>query len=78
MAKKVIEKRDNAENFKDRSLYCFSRSNPIRRFCLFITNNVIFTYTVLVVIIVSSVFLAIENPLDSLTSKKTVVLNILN
>ena len=63
---------------KDRVLFIFSKENKLRKACFFLTESTIFKYVVLAIIIISSIFLAVENPLDSLTSRKTVVLNVLN
>ena len=47
------------------SLFCFSVTNPIRKFCYYLSNNSKFDYFILAIILVSTVQLAIENPLQN-------------
>jgi voltage-dependent calcium channel T type alpha-1G len=46
--------------------------------CLAVITSPIFEYTILVFILASSIFLAIENPLQSSTATKNIVLGYLN
>jgi Ion transport protein len=62
----------------DRTLYLFSMSNKLRLFCDRLISYPAFEYTILAFILASSLFLAIENPLDSQTSTKSIILSYLN
>eukprot|EP00003_Mantamonas_plastica_P025771 TRINITY_DN5128_c0_g1_i1.p1 TRINITY_DN5128_c0_g1~~TRINITY_DN5128_c0_g1_i1.p1 ORF type:complete len:562 (+),score=206.03 TRINITY_DN5128_c0_g1_i1:150-1688(+) len=50
------------EGTYDKSLFCLTKNNPLRRLCTRIVDNRWFDHWILFVIVVSSVFLAMENP----------------
>ena len=55
---------DDEEYGENRSLFIFNMDSRIRRFCSAIIWWKYFDYIILVLIIVSSILLAIENPLN--------------
>lgn len=54
-----------------KSLYLFDEDNALRRFCATITRHWIFDNIVIVLIIISTVSLAFEHPMDDPNSDKT-------
>ncbi|XP_033643023.1 voltage-dependent P/Q-type calcium channel subunit alpha-1A-like isoform X11 [Asterias rubens] len=51
------------------SLFIFSTTNPIRRFCHYVVNLRYFDFLIMVVIALSSITLAMENPIDDPNNK---------
>ncbi|XP_071801996.1 voltage-dependent calcium channel type A subunit alpha-1-like isoform X9 [Asterias amurensis] len=51
------------------SLFIFSTTNPIRRFCHYVVNLRYFDFLIMVVIGMSSITLAMENPIDDPNNK---------
>ncbi len=51
------------------SLFIFSTTNPIRRFCHYVVSLRYFDFLIMVVIALSSITLAMENPIDDPNNK---------
>lgn len=55
----------------ERSLFIFSYSNKLRKICIDLAKSQKFEYLILFLIIISSILLAMESPLDNSYSTKT-------
>ena len=70
--------RDRDENLQGRALYIFGGKNKVRKFVRKVVAHTLFEYFIMGVIFISSVTLAIENPLsdpDSALSKNLKIIN---
>lgn len=56
------------------SLFCLSKTNGFRLFNYKLAENVIFERTILVLIIISTITLALETPLDDPKGDKVMIL----
>ena len=59
-----IEKKKEVRKMTGTSLCCFKQDNGFRKFCWLVSTNTTFDYIILFFIVVSTITLALETPMD--------------
>ena len=72
--KKRLKKTKVAKPIFGKSLYIFSPTNPLRRFCNTLTNYWVFDAVIILLILVSTITLAFEHPMEDPNSEMMEIL----